>query len=169
MSNGLDIQVDCGGATGGTTVTGVCAPVVVPASTTIVDDISTNATRYILFDNVTSGSLTTVNTSSTKLTFNPSTGDFTAGGNVTAYSDAQLKSDVRTIEDALEVVRALRGVRFVKEGRPGIGVIAQEVEQHVPEVVIEGEYKSVAYGNLVGLLIEAVKALDAKVAALEKG
>ena len=44
----------------------------------------------------------------------------------------------------------------------GIGVIAQEIEQVLPEVVVDGEYKSVSYGNIVGLLIEAIKELEKK-------
>lgn len=84
-------------------------------------------------------------------------GNFTAPGNVTAYSDERLKSNVHTIPDALSKVLSLRGVSFDKDGRPGVGVIAQEVQKVIPEVIVEGEYLSVAYGNLVGLLIEAVK------------
>lgn len=45
-----------------------------PGGATITDDTSTNATRYLLFDDVTTGASTTIGTSSTKLTFNPSTG-----------------------------------------------------------------------------------------------
>ena len=70
-----------------------------------------------------------------------------------------LKSDVATIDNALDKVMNLRGVTFIKSAEKGMGVIAQEVEQVIPEVVSDGEYKSVAYGNMVGLLIEAVKEL----------
>lgn len=87
------------------------------------------------------------------------TGNLTATGAVTAYSDARLKDNIRTIEKALETVCQLRGVAFTKDGVPSVGVVAQEVEQFVPEVVIDNidGFKSVAYGNLVGLLIEAIK------------
>lgn len=96
------------------------------------------------------------------------TGDFTATGDVTAYSDERLKSDIVTIPDALEKVKALRGVNFTKDGEASTGVIAQEVQQVIPEVVHENdEYLSVAYGNLVGVLIEAVKELSAEVEALK--
>ena len=53
----------------------------------------------------------------------------------------------------------MRGVSFTKQAEKGIGVIAQEVEKIIPEVVHDGEYKSVAYGNMVGVLIEAIKEL----------
>ena len=97
------------------------------------------------------------------------TGNFVASGNVTAYSDERLKSNIETIPNALEKVNALRGVTFDKDGERGLGVIAQEVEKVLPEVVLEGEeYKSVAYGNIVGVLIEAVKELTKEVEDLKK-
>ena len=91
-------------------------------------------------------------------------GNWTAVGNVTAYSDERLKKNIKTISNALETVKKLRGVSFVRkdfDGK-GIGVIAQEIEQVLPEVVVDGEYKSVSYGNIVGLLIEAIKELANK-------
>jgi hypothetical protein len=90
-------------------------------------------------------------------------GNLTAAGNVTAYSDESLKDNIETISNALDKVIQLRGVEFDrndKEGNPHeIGVIAQEIEKVVPEVVITDNsgVKSVAYGNLVGLLVEAIK------------
>ena len=51
----------------------------------------------------------------------------------------------------------MRGVMYDKEGKRGTGVIAQEMQQVMPEVVQDGEYLSVAYGNIVGVLIEAIK------------
>jgi hypothetical protein len=94
-------------------------------------------------------------------------GNFTAVGNITAYSDERLKTDIRTIDNALDKVSQMRGVYFIKGGVTSTGVIAQEVEKVVPEVVYDGEFKSVAYGNLVGILIEAIKELQAKVDKLE--
>ena len=86
------------------------------------------------------------------------TGDFTASGNVTAYSDERLKTNIQTLNGALDKVKQLRGVSFEKDGRQDIGVIAQEVQAVVPEVVdTTHEYLAVSYGNMVGLLIEAIK------------
>jgi hypothetical protein len=97
------------------------------------------------------------------------TGNFTASGNITAYSDERLKTDVETIPNALEKVNLLRGVSYTKDGVRGLGVIAQEIEKVLPEVVVDGEeFKSVAYGNVVGVLIEAIKELTAEVAELKK-
>ena len=96
-------------------------------------------------------------------------GDFIAVGNVTAYSDVSLKENIETVPNALDKVLNLRGVYFDKKDQPDVprqmGVIAQEVEEVVPEVVSTGadEMKTVAYGNLVGLLIESIKELKAEV------
>ena len=94
-------------------------------------------------------------------------GDLTATGNVTAYSDQRLKDNIRTIDNALDKVASLRGVHFEKDGKEGSGVIAQELEQIAPELVLDGEYKSVAYGNMVGYLIEAIKDLKAVIDELK--
>jgi hypothetical protein len=90
--------------------------------------------------------------------------------NFVSSSDARLKSDVETIAGALAPVCALRGVRFTMGGTRQIGVIAQEVEAILPELVHEDPsgQLSVAYGNITGLLIEAIKELTARVAALEE-
>ena len=92
------------------------------------------------------------------------TGAITANGNITAFSDERLKENVETIEGALDKVSQMRGVTYnyksdLNDGQRGTGVIAQEMQQVMPEVVEEGEYLSVAYGNIVGVLIEAVKEL----------
>jgi len=99
------------------------------------------------------------------------TGAISATGDITAFSDARLKSNVQTIINAVEKVNSLRGVTFTRSdtGKNSVGVIAQEVRAVMPEVVSENEdgMLSVAYGNLVGLLIEAVKELTARVEELE--
>ena len=95
------------------------------------------------------------------------TGTFTVTGNITAYSDERLKSNIKTIKNALKKVYKLRGVSFDKDGESGIGVIAQEVQEILPEVVQDGEYLSVAYGNIVGLLIEAIKEQQSQIEDLK--
>ena len=98
-------------------------------------------------------------------------GSITATGDITAYSDARLKTDIETITGALDRVRKLRGVTFSRRetGNRGVGLIAQELAAIVPEAVMTHEdgLLSVAYGNLVGVLIEAVKDLADKVDRLE--
>ena len=98
-------------------------------------------------------------------------GRIVADGDITAYSDEKLKKDVSTIENALDKTKQLRGVEFTRiadESR-SIGVIAQELEKVLPELVSTDEegMKAVNYGQITGLLIEAVKELSAKVEALE--
>ena len=85
-------------------------------------------------------------------------GNFTASGNVTAYSDERLKENIQTLDGKKAL--QMRGVSFTKDGEEGSGVIAQEIEKIAPELVQTNEqdgYKSVAYGNLVGYLIENAK------------
>ena len=83
----------------------------------------------------------------------------TCGGTVTANSDQKLKTNVKTIENALGKVSQLRGVEFdyIDNGQHSIGFIAQEVEQIIPELVFGDDPKSVAYQNFVALLVEAIK------------
>ena len=96
-------------------------------------------------------------------------GAITSSGDVTAFSDMRIKHDIETIEGALAKVSDMRGVYFKRnDGEPGTGVIAQEIENILPEVVKDGEYKSVAYGNMVGILIEAIKELKAEVEKLKE-
>jgi hypothetical protein len=82
---------------------------------------------------------------------------------IAAYSDARVKEDVITISGALEKVRSMRGVTYKRIGLESnkrfMGVIAQEVLPHAPEVVHQDEdgMYSVSYQNMVGLLIEAIK------------
>jgi hypothetical protein len=96
------------------------------------------------------------------------TGDFTATGDVNANSDERLKENVVTIDDALDKLDSLRGVYFDMKSRPGVrkvGFIAQELEKILPEVVSEGSdgIKSVAYGNVTALIVEAIKELKDEV------
>ena len=92
----------------------------------------------------------------TRFTFDLAQANFTAAGNVTAFSDERLKSDIKTLDG--NKVLEMRGVEFIRDGVKGSGVIAQELEKIAPELVHDsGEYKSVAYANLTGYLIEAVK------------
>jgi hypothetical protein len=96
------------------------------------------------------------------------TGALTASGDITAFSDERLKSDIETIDNALDKVMNMRGVSYTKQAEKGIGVIAQEIEKVLPEVVTDGEYKSVAYGNIVGVLIEAIKEQQKQIDELKK-
>jgi hypothetical protein len=100
-----------------------------------------------------------------------SSGNIVADGNITAFSDVRLKDNIETIENGLAKVNELRGVSYSKDNKKSIGVIAQEVEKVLPEIVITGKteekLKSVDYGRLTAVLIEAVKELSARVKELE--
>ena len=110
----------------------------------------------------------------TRFTFARATGNLTATGNVTAYSDINLKKEIEPIENALDKVLKINGVTFERTDLETqsrfAGVIAQEVEQVLPEVVSTDEqgFKSVAYGNLVGLLVEAIKEQQTQIDDLRK-
>ena len=101
-------------------------------------------------------------------------GAATFNNDVTAFSDERLKRDIETIPNALDKVCQMRGVTFERiddEGSRSMGVIAQEIEKIIPEVVREDsseeKIKSVAYGNMVGVLIEAIKELKSEVEQLK--
>ena len=101
-------------------------------------------------------------------------GAATFNNDVTAFSDVILKDNIDTIDNALDRVKGMRGVFFDRKDNKQqrqTGVIAQEVEPFLPEVVREtkdeNKIKSVAYGNMVGVLIEAIKELNAKVEELQ--
>ncbi len=139
---------------------------------TVSNTTATNPNKFFRLNST--GSIEIVNSGYTSTIFTfANSGDFTATGNVTGYSDETLKDNIQTITDALDKVNQLRGVEFDRkdiEGNPhNIGVIAQEVEKVIPEVVMtNGDgIKSVAYGNLVGLLIEAIKELKEEVNELK--
>ena len=97
---------------------------------------------------------------------NSLSGNFTASGNITAYSDRRLKSDIETIPDALSKVAKMRGVNFTMKdtGARSTGVIAQDLQSVIPEAVHTNDdgYLSVAYGNLVGVQLRPSKTLRKK-------
>jgi len=92
-------------------------------------------------------------------------GDIYATGDVTASSDRRLKTDIKRIENALDKVCAIGGYTYMMNDKPSTGLIAQEVLEVLPEVVHGSEETSysLAYGNIIGLLVEAVKELKEKI------
>jgi len=87
--------------------------------------------------------------------------NITAAGDITSSSDCRLKSNITSIDCAIFIVNSLCGRRYIKDDKPSIGVVAQEVESVLPEVVHGGDkeddFKSVSYGNITAVLIEAIK------------
>lgn len=113
-----------------------------------------------------------------------STGGVSISGDLNSTSDIRYKKNIETIDSALDKVQSLRGVTFDWDNdafaedentkKPNFteratGVIAQDVEKVLPEAVRENEdgFKNVAYGNMVGLLIEAIKEQQAQIDELK--
>lgn len=89
----------------------------------------------------------------------PGAGAFYATG-LNSLSDESLKKDIQTIRNPIDKIKNLRGVTYTwkSNNQKSLGLIAQEVEQVIPEVVAKCDnIKTVGYGQLVGLLIEAIK------------
>lgn len=114
------------------------------------------------------------------LSVNSENGDLVTEGNVTAYgspSDIRLKESIETISDPISKVQQLRGVTFTykKDGKRSTGLIAQELQKVLPEVVYttedlhtKEEHLAVRYGNTVGLLVEAIKEQQQQIETLKK-
>ena len=114
-----------------------------------------------------------------------SSGNAIFTGNVTAYgsiSDERLKENIKVIENPIEKIKDLKGVTFTykKDGEKSTGLIAQDLEKVLPEAVytsetvaderegeVAEEHLAIRYGNTVGLLVEAIKELSAKIEKLE--
>ena len=124
---------------------------------TLADGLSSSAVIS------TSGNITT--------TGNISANDITAA-QVTTTSDIRLKSDIRNLENSLDKVCQLRGVQYRLNGSENIsiGMIAQEVESIIPEVVTEDKdgFKGLQYQNIVSLLVESIKDLKKEIEILKK-
>lgn len=110
-------------------------------------------------------------------------GNMVAAGNVTAYSDPKLKEDFQVIEKPFEILDNLDGGTFrwktgfkhteCKAGKRDYGILADQVEATMPEIVyesisIDGEnFRTVSYEKIIPVLIEAVKSLKAEIKALK--
>lgn len=153
------------GATGPTGASGAGGG----SSITVTNDTSTNSDLYYpsMIYNVTSGAYpSTAYVSSSKLYFNPSTGQFNATY-FNSLSDVNFKHNIQNIENALEIIEQLRGVSFNwnDTGKKSFGIIAQQLETVIPELVNTNENgdKSVNYDGLIAFLICAVNSLSKKI------
>ena len=170
------------GVTAGTTGSATSVPVItydtygrlttVSAATISTNPISGGTANAIAY----ATSATALATAPGIILTNPSSSDgtvvLTCSGDIVAYSDRNIKTNIEPILDALEKVTRIGGYTFNRTDGGSLrrtGVIAQEVQEVLPEAVYETENGTltVAYGNMVGLLIEAIKELREEVKRLE--
>lgn len=168
IANGTKAMVYTDGAGATAAVVAANPTTAQVASTVTFANRTTNESGHAVFISTTATGDQALYTN-TNYRFNPSTAELSAT-NFNSTSDALLKHNVETIRGALDTVRSLRGVRFNwnSTGFAGVGVIAQEIERYVPEVVVTSEDggKTVQYGNIVGVLIEAIKEQQQQIDAL---
>jgi hypothetical protein len=153
------------GLTGGGTIT---------SSGTVTLNVGAGSYITVAADTVAVDATTTATAS--KVAARDASGDIYAN-DFQATSDARLKTDIIEIQNALDTIEKINGVKFKwnelatnpDKDKVQVGVIAQEVEAVVPEIVNTNDdgYKSVSYDKLVPLLIQAVKELSEKVKKLE--
>lgn len=166
----------------------------IPSEVTVTNDTTTNSTFYPTLTTSTGSPVTGVSVSNTKLNFNPSTGQLNAttvsdgtmtmnagsiangvnitisgtmqAGTITETSSLVLKEDIQPLNSALQTILKLDGKNYIRKssGKREIGLIAEEVEKIIPEIVEQsGEYKSINYSRLSAYLIEAVKNLSLEI------
>jgi hypothetical protein len=137
-----------------------------PQGPTNIIDVSDDVTSTTLYPVMVGGTGPQgAKISTTKLTFNASTGTITAV-DFNSTSDANLKTSVEPLQNSIEILNQIIPVKFnwVDGGDQSYGVIAQELEKVLPELVKEvNGVKSVSYIPLIALLIDAVKTLQKEV------
>lgn len=139
-------------------------------SVSVSDDTTTNATYYPSMSTVDNGTLSTVVVSSTKLYFNPSTGVLTST-DYNSLSDETLKENVKPLTNSIDIIKQLNPVSFnwIDSGKKSYGVIAQQIEQVLPELVDTNNdgIKSVSYTQLIAFLIDAIKSQQIQIEQLQ--
>jgi hypothetical protein len=131
----------------------------VGAVAAITDDTTTNSSYYPVMYNATSGTPSVSYVSSTKLYFNPSTGTVNATI-FNSLSDMNYKENVQPLSRSVDIINQLEGVSFTwkDNGLKSYGVIAQELEKVLPELVDTHDgKKSVNYNGIIAFLINAIK------------
>ena len=142
----------------------------VTGGASLTNDTTTNATYYPTFANATSGTYSTAYVSSTKCTFNPSTGTLSATI-FTSLSDITQKKNIQKISNSTDLIKQINGVRFdwKDSDESSAGVIAQDVEKVLPEIIHTNDegIKSVNYNGIIGLLVEAIKEQQTQIEELK--
>lgn len=136
--------------------------------------IISNVTGMHLHSN--SGLIGFLNSSGSWILHVDNAGNMVTISNTTAFSDIKLKKDLEVIPNAIEKIQAINGYTYTRKdtGERQAGVVAQEIQKVLPEVVLSNkdengdETLSVAYGNIVSLLIEGIKEQQSKIDSLEE-
>ena len=141
-----------------------------PNTTINATDTTAAGTYYPVFVAASGTNQTArVRSTATAFSFNPGTGEV-AAVDFNSLSDINMKTDIQHIEHALDKVQSLRGVhfRYKDTGRPSVGIIAQDLEPVLPDLVkvMQDGTKSVAYNGLIALMIEAIKDQQAQIVSL---
>ena len=132
------------------------------SSATSATSFSTSNTAFVIGNGTDSSN----RSDAFKVMFN---GDTTVGGDITISSDARLKSNIVSLGSTLSKLLLIDGKSYEKDGKQRIGVLAQEIQEVFPELVIEdgNEMLAVNYQGLVPVLINALKEQDEKINRLE--
>jgi len=155
----------------------------------ITNQLATTSIYYPAILSATSGETTSLSTSSTKLTFQPSSGNLSVGGQVggatasftgnmsagsiTETSSIVLKENITPIQDALDAILKLTGKVYDRKDGSSyneVGLIAEEVNEVIPNVVKKdatGNTESIYYSRLSAYLIEAIKSLNTEIDKLK--
>jgi hypothetical protein len=90
-------------------------------------------------------------------------------------SDKKLKKDIEDIRDPLNIIQKIKGVKFrwKKGNNPSYGFLAQDIEQDIPQLVataklVDENIKGVKYGEIIAILVEAIKAQQKQIEELKK-
>ena len=142
----------------------------ISVGSSVADDTTTNATRYLTWTDQTTGEEDTLGVSSTKLYFNPSTGQLNAT-DFNSLSDATMKEDIQPLSNSIDVLRQINPVKFnwKDNGKTAYGVVAQQIQQVLPDLVSENDkgVLSVAYSQLIAFLVDAVKSQQQEIDSLK--
>ena len=130
------------------------------ANTTITDDTSTDSSFFPTLTDISSSSDNALNVSSTKLFFNPSTGQLNST-DFNSLSDKNKKDNIESLVDAINVINKIVPVSFTwkDNGNKAYGVIAQDVEEILPDIVSTNKegVKSVSYTQIIPFLIQVIQ------------
>jgi len=136
---------------------------------TLNNDTTTNGNYYPGLSNTSSGSWTNAVISTTKLYFNPSSGTLYASV-FNSLSDRDYKDNIATIPNAMSYIEQMNGVSFnwKDTGNKSYGLIAQELQNIVPELVDNGDKKTVNYSGIIAFLINALKEQQQQIDTLQQ-